>query len=50
MALDGLFGIALPETLVFCVLAIAALLIDVIGLVISRPAVVAPTEVKSSAS
>ena len=49
-SLDALFGIALPETLLFCILAAAALLVDIIGLIISRPAAVAPTEVKSSAS
>ena len=37
-SLDALFGIALPETLLFGVLAVAALLVDVIGLLISRPA------------
>jgi putative oxidoreductase len=47
-SLDALFGIALPETLLFGVLAVVALLVDVIGLLISRPAVVAPTEVKPS--
>src|SRR5437899_4498208 len=35
-SLDALFGIALPETLLFGVLAVAALLVDVIGLIISR--------------
>jgi putative oxidoreductase len=49
-SLDALFGIALPDTLLFCVLAVAALLVDVIGLIISRPAAVALTEVKSPAS
>jgi putative oxidoreductase len=49
-SLDALFGISLPETLLFCVLAVAALLVDVIGLLISRPAAVAPTRAKSSAS
>lgn len=49
-SLDALFGIALPGTLLFCVLAVAALLVDVIGLLISRPPAVAPTEVKSPAS
>ncbi len=42
-SLDALFGIALPDTLLFCVLAISALLVDVIGLLISRSADVAPT-------
>src|SRR5712691_4427328 len=37
-SLDALFGIALPEAPLFGVLAVATLLIDVIGLLISRPA------------
>jgi len=45
-SLDALFGLALPETLLFCVLAVAALLVDVIGLIISRPAAVVPAPVK----
>ncbi len=49
-SLDVLFGIVLPETLLFCVLVVAGILVDVIGLIVSRPAAVAPTEVKSSAS
>ncbi len=49
-SLDVLFGIALPETLLFCVLAVAGIVVDIIGLIISRPAAVAPSEVKSSAS
>ena len=54
-SLDALFGLALPEILLFLVLAVAAVLVDVIGLLISRPAAVAsteakPAEVKSSAS
>ena len=49
-SLDALFGIALPETLLFGVLAVAALLVDVIGLIISRPPAVAPTDVNSHAS
>jgi putative oxidoreductase len=49
-SLDALFGIALPETALFLILAAAALLIDIVGLVISRPAAVAPAEVKPSAS
>jgi putative oxidoreductase len=48
-SLDALFGIALPYTLLFCVLAIIGLLIDIIGLIISRPAAVKPTDVKSPA-
>ncbi len=49
-SLDALFGIALPEALLFGVLAVAALLVDVIGLLVSRPAAVAQAEVKSPAS
>lgn len=45
-SLDALFGIAFPETLLFGILAVAALLVDVIGLLISRPAAVTPAEVK----
>ena len=45
-SLDALFGLALPWTLLFFVLAVAAALVDVVGLIISRPAAVAPTEVK----
>ncbi len=48
-SLDTLFGIALPYPVVFLVLAVAALIVDVIGLIISRPAAV-QTEVKSSTS
>ena len=51
-SLDTLFGTASLDTpLLFCVLAVAALVVDVIGLVISRSAVIAPTatEVKSRA-
>jgi len=54
-SLDALLGLALPWTLLFLVLSVAAALVDVVGLLISRPAAVAPTEakpteVKSSAS
>ena len=49
-SLDTLFGIALPEVLLFGVLAVAALLVDVIGLLVSRPAAGAQAEVKSPAS
>ena len=49
-SLDALFGINLPETLLFCILAAVALLVDVVGLVISRPVAVAPAEVRSSTS
>lgn len=49
-SLDALFGIALPEALLFGVLAVASVLVDVIGLRISRPAAVAQAEAKSPAS
>ena len=49
-SLDALLGIALPEALLFGVLAVASLLVDIIGLRISRPAAVAQAEVKSQAS
>jgi putative oxidoreductase len=49
-ALDTFFGIALPNTLLFGVLAIAALLVDVIGLFISREPVVEQTSVKPHTS
>src|SRR5439155_4605985 len=42
-SLDALFGIVLPEALLFGALAVAALLVDIIGLYISRPAAVAPS-------
>ncbi|HEY6541233.1 MAG TPA: DoxX family protein [Ktedonobacteraceae bacterium] len=41
-SLDALFGITLPEVLLFVILVLAALLVDVIGLLISRGATVAP--------
>jgi hypothetical protein len=49
-SLDALFGIALPEALLFGVLAVAAVLVDIIGLIISRPSAVAPTDVNSRTS
>lgn len=49
-SLDALFGKALPEALLFGVLAVAALLVDIIGLYISRPSAVAPSGSTSSAS
>ena len=49
-SLDALFGIALPNPLLFGVLAIAALLVDVIGLYISREPAVEQTPVKPHAS
>jgi len=50
-SLDALFGLALPEVLLFVVLAAASLLVDIIGLRISRPAA-APAQagVKSTSS
>ncbi len=50
-SLDALFalaGLVLPETLLFGVLVAAALLVDVIGLFISRPAEVASTTTSTS--
>jgi len=50
-ALDALFGIALPEVPLFGVLAIAALLVDVIGIIItSRNATVTHAESTPRAS
>jgi putative oxidoreductase len=49
-SLDALFGIALNDMLVYGVFAVAAILVDVIGLIISRPTDTAPTGAKSSAS
>src|SRR5260221_10905872 len=40
-SLDTLFGIHLPQALLFSVLAVAALLVAAIGILISRPAAVA---------
>lgn len=48
-SLDALFGITLPEALLFGVLAVAALLVDIIGLLVSRPAAVAPSRGESRA-
>jgi len=36
-ALDSLWGIALPTPLLFCLLTVAAVLVDGVGLFISRP-------------
>lgn len=49
-SLDALFGIALPDTLLFCVLALAAILVDIIGLIISRPAPAPPGEARPGVS
>ena len=37
-ALDALFGMVLPNALLFCVLALATVVVNSIGLLISRPA------------
>ena len=47
-SLDALFGIALPGTLLFCVLAFAGLLVDITGLIISRQPATTSTGVKST--
>jgi len=49
-ALDALFGIVLPEALLFGVLAVAALLVDVIGILINRPTEAVPSESMTRAS
>jgi putative oxidoreductase len=49
-SLDALFGIALPDTLLFCILALAAILVDIIGLIISRPAAAPPGEARPGVS
>jgi putative oxidoreductase len=50
-ALDALFGIALPEVPVFGVLALAALLVDIIGMIItSRNGTIVHPESASKAS
>lgn len=41
-SLDALFGIHLPEVLLFCVLAAAALLVDIVGLLMTRQPAAAP--------
>lgn len=43
-ALDSLWGIALPVPLLFCILAIVAVLVDILGLFLSRPAPTATAE------
>lgn len=49
-SLDSLFGIALPQALLFGVLAVSALLVDIIGIFISRPAAVTSSGSTSSTS
>ncbi len=49
-SLDTFFGIVLPEAMLFGVLAVAALLVDVIGIFSSRQASPAPAESMPKAS
>ncbi len=49
-SLDTLFGINLPQVMLFCVLAVAALLVDAIGILSSRKASVPTQESVSKAS
>ena len=45
-SLDALIGIVLPDTLLFCILAFVGLLVDIIGLIISRQPAAKSAEVK----
>ena len=47
-SLDALFGFTLPDTLLFCILAFIGLLVDIIGLIISRQPTTTSTQVKPS--
>ena len=49
-SLDTLFGINLPQVMLFCVLAVAALIVDAIGILSSRKASVPTQESVSKAS
>lgn len=49
-SLDSLFGIALPQPQLFVVLALAALIVDVIGIFITRPAHAAAQPPKTHAA
>jgi putative oxidoreductase len=49
-ALDTLFKIALPTPLLFGILAAAAVLVDVVGLLMTRPAAPAPAPSPASSS
>ena len=49
-SLDHLFGIHLPAPWLFLILAAAALLMDLVGLAISRPAATAPTNAGSTST
>lgn len=49
-SLDALFGITLPDVLLFGILAVAALLVDLIGIRLSHLPAVVPSENTSHAS
>lgn len=49
-SLDNLFGMALPTPLLFCILAVVAIVVDIAGLLITRPAPTAATEATQRAS
>jgi putative oxidoreductase len=49
-SLDTLLGIKLPQAMLFCVLAVAALLVDAIGIISSRKALTTTQESVSKAS
>ena len=49
-SLDALSGLTLPESLVFGVLAVTALLVDAVGLYISRPAVAPASQLSAHTS
>lgn len=48
-SLDSLFGITLPDMLLFCILASIGLLVDIVGLIISRPPATTTSDVRSPA-
>ncbi|MGE5334342.1 MAG: DoxX family protein [Nitrososphaerota archaeon] len=50
ISLDNLFGIVFPYPQLFIVLAIIALLVDIVGLVITRPSSVATAASRAQAS
>ena len=49
-AFDALFGLALPTPLLFIILAAAGAIVDIIGLIITRPPVAAPAEAQKPTS
>lgn len=49
-SLDALFGLKLAEPLLFVVFAVAAVLVDVVGLLISRPTTAAGSQIPARAS